>query len=120
MREPANDDEDLVEIGTVNRVANLINTIAPDCGCRGRLTAALHNFADLERRRRALRHLDNARSQRDAIVSIVELLRELDEFYAGEGDKAVYEETAMLFDDIAAVAVMGARSLRRLASTLEL
>jgi hypothetical protein len=120
MREGTVEDEDLVEIGTVTRVANLINTIAPNCGCRTRLTAALANFADLERRRRSLRHLDNARSQRDAIVSLLELLRELDEFYAGEGDKAVYEETAMLFDDIAATAVMGARSLRRLATALDI
>jgi hypothetical protein len=90
VRDEIGDDEDLVEIGTVNRVANLINTIAPDCGCRTRLTAALENFADLERRRRALRHLDNARSQRDAIISLIELLRELDGFYAGEGEKAVY------------------------------
>jgi hypothetical protein len=107
MREGTVEDEDLVEIGTVTRVANLINTIAPNCGCRTRLTAALANFADLERRRRS-------------IVSLLELLRELDEFYAGEGDKAVYEETAMLFDDIAATAVMGARSLRRLATALDI
>jgi hypothetical protein len=119
MDDQALEDETLADIGAVDRVANLINTIAPDCGCRGRLTDALHNFADLERRRRALRHLSNARSQRDAIVSLLELLRELDEFYAGEGDKAVYEETAMLFDDIAAAAAMGGRSLKRLAAALD-
>ena len=118
MYDPAADDEDLADIGAVSRVANLINTIAPDCGCRGRLTTALHNFADLERRRRALRHLANARSQRDAIVSLLELLRELDEFYADDGDRAVYEETAMLFEDIATAAVAGGRSLKRLAAAL--
>lgn len=119
MHDPANDDDDLVEIGAVNRVANLIATIAPDCSCRSRLTAALHNFADLERRRQALRHLEDARSQRDAVVSLIELLRELDEFYAGDGDKAVYEEAAMLFDDILGAAATGGRSLRRLAAALD-
>lgn len=118
MREASVDDEDLVEIETVSRVANLIDTIAPDCGCRGRLTDALHNFAELERRRRARRHLADARGQRDAIVSLIDLLRELDEFYAGEGDRTVYEEAAMLFDDIAAAAIKGARDLRRMAGAL--
>ena len=118
MHDAIADDEDLVEFETVSRMANLIDTIAPDCGCRGRLTDALHNFADLERRRRARRHLAGARSQRDAIVSLIDLLRELDEFYAGEGDRTVYEEAAMLFDDIAAAAIKGGRDLRRMAGAL--
>ncbi|HTN61696.1 MAG TPA: hypothetical protein VL147_09085 [Devosia sp.] len=107
--------DDATEAGTVRRIANLIDTMAIDCSCRGRLADALMRFANLERRRQALRYLTIARHQRDVIVSLLDLLKEIDEFYATEGEESVYEEAAMLFDDVAAAAIAGAASMRRLA-----
>jgi hypothetical protein len=115
LRHPANDGGNRpggAEI--VSRLAVVIRNTKLDCECRARLDDALARFAALEHRRTARRHLFSARSQRERIEAFLGFLRELDDVETTEPDHSVYEEIALLFDDIANAAREGAYAMRQL------
>lgn len=97
------------------RLAAVIRDVELDCDCRARLDEALARFATLEERRTARAHLTDARRQREKIEAILAFLKDLDELVATETDRSVFAEIAHLFDDIAAAATEGSRSLQVLA-----
>jgi hypothetical protein len=102
------------EVEIVSRLAIVIGNTKLDCECRSRLDDALARFAALEQRRTARRYLFTARSQRERIEAFLGFLRELDDVETTEPDHSVYEEIALLFDDIANAAREGAYSMRQL------
>lgn len=99
---------------TFRRLAAVIRDVELDCDCRARLDEALARFAALEGRRTARAHLADARRQRERIEAILAFLKDLDELVATEADRSVFAEIAALFDDIAAAAAEGSRSLQML------
>jgi hypothetical protein len=102
---------------TIRRVANLLDSFAPDCGCREKLSMALLRFAELETRRGSMRLLADARHRRIEIANLVDLLAELDDLFSDEPDGSAFAEAAFLFEDIGAAAAAGASDMRRLADT---
>lgn len=115
---PLNSIEDgarrFADMAVVGRLANLIKDARLDCECRSRLDETLARFTALEIRRAAREHLANARSQRERIEAILFFLQDLDEMRATERDRSVYQDVALLFDDIANTAKQGAFSMRQL------
>jgi hypothetical protein len=99
---------------TVARLAGLINEAGLDCRCRSKLDETLSRFASLEIGPAAREHLTNARHQRAAIETILLFLQDLDEIGEAERDSSVYQDFALLFDDIATIARDGALSMRLL------
>lgn len=84
-----------------------------DCECRERLDRALETFVSLEEKRNRRQALGDARHQRDIIVALTALLEEIDEIGLGEPDESVFEEIALLFEDIALAARAGAEAVRK-------
>jgi hypothetical protein len=104
-------------IDVVRRLAAVLQGVELDCECRARLDQALDRFEGLENRRAAREQLANARRQRERIEAVFHFLRDLDELAPAEQDHSLYTEIALLFDDIAAAAQEGARSMRHLSSS---
>ncbi len=100
---------------TFRRLSAVIRDVELDCDCRARLDEALARFATLEEGRTARAHLADARRQRERIEAILAFLKDLDELVATEADRSVFAEIALLFDDIAAAAAEGSRSMQVLA-----
>jgi hypothetical protein len=88
-----------------------------DCECRTRLDQALARFEALENRRSAREQLATARRQRERIEAVFYFLRDLDTLASTERDHGLYEEIALLFDDIGEAAAEGASAMRRLAAS---
>lgn len=107
------------DAAVVARLAVLIDGLALDCECRSRLDEMLTRFGEWEKVRARLQHLSAARASRERIEVVSLSLSELDELGANEPDRSVYAEMALLFDEIADLAILGARSLRQL-STLRI
>lgn len=107
---PAEDPTDAV----VRRITAILTTADLDCACRTRLASALDRFAKLEHERHRRRDLHEARRQRQRIASLIALLAELDEISSDEADAGVYCEMALLFDDVAGCAALGAHAMRAL------
>ncbi|TPJ27268.1 hypothetical protein [Mesorhizobium sp. B2-7-2] len=99
---------------TAARLAGLIDEAGLDCRCRSKLDETLSRFARLEIGPAARGHLTNARRQRAHIETILLFLQDLDEIGEAERDISVYQDFALLFDDIAAIAMDGALSMRQL------
>jgi len=112
--------QDLLDNGTgemanaVARLSGLIKDARLDCECRSKLDETLSRFATLEMGPAAREHLTNARRQRSQIETILLFLQDLDEIGVAEGDRSVYLDLALLFDDIATIAKAGALSMRQL------
>ena len=102
------------DLSVVLRLATLMKDIQLDCGCRSRLDEALARFAALEERRAACQHLASARRQRERIEAVLFFLQDLDDLVATEGDRSVYLDIALLFEDIATTATAGADAMRQL------
>lgn len=100
----------------VTRIRTILTGADLDCQCRDRLTSALDRFAMLEHERHRRRDLNEARHCRARIMSLLELLTELDEISVSEADQSVYAEMVLLFEDIEASARSGALSMRALAA----
>lgn len=77
---------------------------------RNKANAVVSNI-DLNRRISAL---DEARKMRDAIISLLALLAELDDIASDERDLSSFEEISDLFDDVASFASRGASATRSL------
>ena len=105
------------EAAIVARLAVLIDGLALDCECRSRLDELLARFGEWEKVRARLQELSAARASRERIEAISLSLHELDELGANEPDRSVYAEMALLFDEIADMAILGARRLRQLSTS---
>lgn len=101
----------------VRRLATVLQGVELDCECRTRLDQALARFEALENRRSAREQLATARRQRERIEAIFQFLHDLDGLAPTEQDHGLYEEIALLFDDIAEAAAEGAEAMRRLAAS---
>lgn len=98
----------------IHLVRSIIRTDGADCSCRDAVDQAL---IGLERRETELAVEDllaAAVRQREKIIKLTDLLRDLREAPA-EGDGGVIEEAALLFDDLALQARVGARLMRAMA-----
>jgi hypothetical protein len=84
-----------------------------DCQCRETVEQILDRVARARHTHQQQTGLQDARQKRDGIASLLRLLTEIDEITAAEADLGVFEEAAALFEDIAALAIVGADSVRR-------
>jgi hypothetical protein len=98
--------------GSIDRFRRVLTDVSLDCECRTKLDGVFDRFTAFERRRRLRSGLQQARHHRDTIASQLSFLAELDEITEGEDDRTVFEEIALLFDEIAAVAVNAAAAIR--------
>lgn len=106
------------EIATlVARLQGVLSSVDFDCRCREKLEGALERFSALEQRRTLRRGLAEARDQRDRIAAILSFLSELDQIAETEPDRSVFEEIALLFDEISISAAAGAAAIRELRLT---
>ncbi|HEX5957368.1 MAG TPA: hypothetical protein VFY92_01765 [Hyphomicrobiaceae bacterium] len=101
------------EVGElVSRLRDDLSTVEIDCACRTTLDSALARFSAIERRRRLSTAIEDARRHRDWIAAQLAFLAELDDITDRESDGSVFEEMAVLFDDIVAAARAAAQSIR--------
>jgi hypothetical protein len=96
----------------VSRLRRDLSTVQLDCVCRTNLNSALDRFSAHEHRRRLHMGLEDARRHRDWIAAQLAFLAELDEITEGERDGTVFEERALLFDEICAAAAAAAVAIR--------
>jgi len=99
----------------IRRIRNVIDSVELDCECRARLNEALGRFSALEQQRNMRQHLVLARQHRERIRAILDFLQEVDDLMISESDRSVYVELALLFEEVAAIAVEGAASMHCLA-----
>lgn len=99
--------------GSIDRFRRVLTDVSLDCECRTKLDDVFDRFTAFERRRRLRSGLQQARGHRDRIASQLSFLAELDEITEGEDDRTVFEEIALLFDEIAAVAIDAAETIRK-------
>lgn len=98
-----------------HRLRRILSSLHLDCECRERLDGALDRFSSLESRRQLKSALGQARRQRDWILAQLEFLADLDDITECEADESVFEEMAMLFDEVSAAARSAAKAIRRAA-----
>lgn len=97
----------------VSRLRRVLLAVDLDCACQTRLEGALNRFTSLESRRQARNALSFARENKDQIIARLAFLAELDELTATESDQTVFDEMALLFDEIGAAAADAASAVRR-------
>ncbi|SCZ13801.1 hypothetical protein [Microvirga guangxiensis] len=97
------------------RVRAVMDTLDLDCRCRGKLDAALERFEALENRRQLRGLILDARHQAERIGALLELVGELDTVSTDETDLSVFQEIALLFEDIKAAATRGSEDMVRAA-----
>ncbi len=95
-----------------HRLRRILSSLHLDCECRETLDGALDRFSSLESRRQLKCALAQARRQRDWISAQVGFLDDLNDISEHEADESVFEEMAMLFDEISAAAMSAAKSIR--------
>ena len=98
----------------IGLVRSIIRTDGAECNCRDAVDHALAGLEQRETELAAGELLAAAVRQREKIIKLTDLLRDLDEAPA-EGDGGVIEEAALLFDDLALQARVGARLMRAMA-----
>jgi len=101
----------------IRRIRTVIDSVELDCECRARLNEALGRFSALERQRTMRQHLVLARQHRERIRAILDFLQEVDDLMISESDRSVYVELALLFEEVAAIAVEGAAAMHCLADS---
>lgn len=114
--EPHNAPPSGTQRGIADRIRTVLAGLDLDCTCRERLDAALSAFVALEEKRGARQALMEARHQRETIVALLGLLSEIDEIGFTEPDTSVFEEIALLFEDIGRAAQCGAAAIRTAAA----
>jgi hypothetical protein len=97
----------------LTRVRAVVGALDLDCRCRGKVDAALERFESLETRRQLRGLILDARHQAERIAALLELVGELDTVTMDETDLSVFEEIALLFEDIRAAAARGAEDMTR-------
>ncbi|MCW5695131.1 MAG: hypothetical protein KIS96_00200 [Bauldia sp.] len=101
----------------VARFERVMSAIRLDCDCESTLKRALTRFAALERTRETRKALAIAGEHKDQIIARIAFLAELDELNEHEADWSVYNEMALLFDEIASAGEAAASTLRVAART---
>jgi len=96
----------------VSRLQRVLASVDLDCGCRKTLEGALNRFTSLEYRRQKRKALATALEQKDQIIARLAFLAELDEITERESDQTVFEEMALLFDEIGESAANAAIAIR--------
>ena len=104
------------DAAVIRRIRSVIDSVELDCECRARLDDALGRFAALEQQRAMRHHLTLARQHRERIKAILDFLQEVDHLMVGEPDRSVYDELALLFEEVSVIATEGAASMRSLAA----
>jgi hypothetical protein len=94
-------------------VRAVVGSVDLDCICRGKVDEALQRFAALETRRQLRGLILDARHQAERIAALLELVGELDTLSTDETDLSVFDEIALLSDDIKAAASRGADDMAR-------
>jgi hypothetical protein len=84
--------------------------------CREALDGVLDRFSDLEHKRELRNALADARRGRDWIAAQLRFLSDLDDITEHETDDSVFEEMAVLFEEISASATAAAKTIRATAS----
>ena len=107
MRALGTDASDLI-----SRLRRDLSAVELDCDCRTVLDSALDRFSAFEERRRLRTGLQHARRQRDWIAAQLAFIAELDEITDHETDRTVFEEMALLFDEIGTAAGEAALAIR--------
>lgn len=95
-----------------HRLRRILSSLHMRCECRETLDGVLDRFSDLERKRELRRALADARRRRDWIAAQLSFLADLDDITEHETDESVFEEMAMLFDEISAAATDAAKAIR--------
>lgn len=98
------------------RLRRVLSAVDLDCQCRTSLEGVLNRFTSLEHRRLMRKALAETREHKDQIIARLAFLAELDEITERETDRTVFEEMAILFDEIGAAAQEAARSVRSIGS----
>jgi hypothetical protein len=96
------------------RLHRLLSAAELDCECRTKLDAALDRFALLENRRQLRNGLKEARHRRNLIADQLSYLADIDDITENESDLSVFNEMALLFDEIANQADKAADVLREI------
>lgn len=96
----------------ISRLQRLIQTVEMDPASTAALAGALARFSSLEHRRSRRKALADAREQKDSIIARLAFLSELDEITDRETDSSIFEEIALLFDEIATAGAYGAIAIR--------
>ena len=96
----------------VLRLRRVLMAVDLDCQCRTSLQGALNRFTSLEYRRQRRKALSVAREHKDQIIARVAFLAELDEVTEREADATVFEEMAMLFEEIGEASAEAANAIR--------
>jgi hypothetical protein len=96
----------------ISRLRRHLSAIEIDHASRTTLDGALSRLSALERRRRLQAALSDARRHRDWIAAQLGFLAELDDITERETDTTVFEEMALLFDEIVATAAVAALGIR--------
>lgn len=99
----------------VSRLRRVLLAVDLDCQCRRSLEDALDRFTSLEYRRQRREALGDAREHRDRIIARLAFLAELDEVTEGEADVTIFEEMAILFDEIGEASTGAANAIRSIA-----
>lgn len=101
-------------LDVVRRLRATLAQTELDCRCRGILDSAFERFGALESRRLSKRFLTEARDHKERIAALLGLLSELDQVTEAETDVTVFEEMALLFEEIGLSAATGAVAVRKL------
>ena len=96
----------------ISRLRRDLSRIEIDGASRTTLDGALTRLSALEQRRRLSAALADARRHRDWIAAQLAFLAELDDITERESDTTVFEEMAVLFDEILAAAAAAALAIR--------
>lgn len=99
-----------------HRLRRILSSLHMRCECREALDGVLDRFSDLEHKRELRGALVEARRRRDWIAAQLGFLSDLDDISEHETDDSVFEEMAMLFDEIGAAATSAAKAIRAAAS----
>jgi len=97
----------------LTRIRAVVGMLDLDCRCRAKLDAALERFEALENRRQVRVLILDSRHQAERIGALLELFGELDTLSTDEADLSVFQEIALLFEDIKAAAMRGAEDMIR-------
>lgn len=96
------------------RLHRMLSSAQLDCQCRTKLDEALDRFSVLENRRQLRHGLKEARHRRNLIVDQLSYLADIDEITEDETDFTVFQEMALLFDEIVNQAGKAADVLRKI------
>ena len=103
----------------ITRLRRVLVAVDLNSPSENALEGALTRFASLEHRRYRRKALSDAREHKDWIIARLAFLSELDEISERETDNTVFEEMALLFDEIGAASSRAAVAVRSVASTDE-